>query len=252
MTVTTLVLVGAVVFIGSMTQRATGMGFALVAAPFLVILLGPVAGVIVVNLASVISAGAVLVRLRADVEWRRYLWIAIPALFGIIPGSLLALTLPAEILELTIGSLLIVALVLAIGFRRTGGIVRGRGAPVVAGVISGASNAAAGIGGPPISIYAVMSDWGHRSFVATVQPYFATIGLASLAVKVVIDPSRWPQLDWWAWLACAVAILLGILIGDRIARYISPTTGRRVVLVIAFLGAISLCARAIVSLASGG
>ena len=45
----TTVLVIAAVLIGSSMQRITGMGFALVAAPFLVLLLGPIDGVIVVN-----------------------------------------------------------------------------------------------------------------------------------------------------------------------------------------------------------
>ncbi len=248
----TLVIVGVVVLVAATTQRATGMGFALVAAPFLVILLGPVVGVILVNFASIISALAILMRLRSDIEWRRYAWIALPALVGIVPGSLLALALPTEVLELTIGGLLIVALAIAVWFRRAGAeVVTWAGAPVLAGAISGATNAAAGIGGPPISIYAALSDWEHRSFVATVQPYFATIGLASLVTKLAIDPTRWPQLDWWVWLVGAVAIVVGLLVGDRIARHISPTVGRRVVLLIAALGAVSLCVRAGITLATG-
>jgi uncharacterized membrane protein YfcA len=46
------------VFVGAVAQRVTGLGFALVVAPVLVILLGPFDGVMIVNLCSVLSASA--------------------------------------------------------------------------------------------------------------------------------------------------------------------------------------------------
>ena len=39
------------VFVGAMSQRLTGMGFALIASPFLVVLMGPIGGVTTANLA---------------------------------------------------------------------------------------------------------------------------------------------------------------------------------------------------------
>jgi len=248
MTLATLVAVVLVVFAGSVIQRSTGMGFAVVAAPFLVILLGPLVGVVLVNFASVISASVILIRLRTEVDWRRYLSLAIPAVVGIVPGSLLALTLPTEVLELAIGVLLLFALAASLHFITAGRRLEGVVAPTVAGFVSGMTNAAAGVGGPPVSVYAVLSAWPHRSFVATIQPYFATIGLTSLLVKLAIDPERWPILDWWAWAIGAVAILAGLLVGDRIAPRISPRAARWAVLAVAFVGAGLLCVRAITAI----
>ena len=46
------VLAVSAVALGATVQRATGLGFALVAAPFLVVLLGPLSGVTLANLLS--------------------------------------------------------------------------------------------------------------------------------------------------------------------------------------------------------
>jgi len=252
MTTATLVVVVLVVFAGSVIQRSTGMGFAVVAAPFLVILLGPLVGVVLVNFASVVSAAVILVRLRRDIDWRRYASLAVPAVLGIVPGSVLALTLPTDVLELAIGVLLLLALAVSLLFTRSGRVVTGPVAPTVTGFVSGMTNAAAGVGGPPVSVYAVLSNWPHRSFVATLQPYFATIGLLSLVSKVVIDPSRWPVLEWWAWVSGGVAILAGLVVGDRISGRIGPSVARWVVVGIAVAGAAALCVRALLSLAATG
>ena len=45
-----VISLAAAVFVGASTQRISGMGFALVASPFLVIVLGPHAGITLVNL----------------------------------------------------------------------------------------------------------------------------------------------------------------------------------------------------------
>jgi uncharacterized membrane protein YfcA len=59
-------LVLAAVVLGAGMQRITGMGFALVATPFLVLLLGPVEGVVLVNLCGAVTAGAIIFRVARD------------------------------------------------------------------------------------------------------------------------------------------------------------------------------------------
>src|SRR5690625_5732591 len=58
------------IFLGGMAQRATGMGLALVAAPFIVVALGPAAGVVVANLLGVVGSAMVYARVRHSVDWR--------------------------------------------------------------------------------------------------------------------------------------------------------------------------------------
>lgn len=54
--------VGAAVLVGALAQRATGMGFAMIAAPSRVIALGASSGVVLVQMCGVVvSAGVLLV-----------------------------------------------------------------------------------------------------------------------------------------------------------------------------------------------
>jgi uncharacterized membrane protein YfcA len=145
--VTVIAFVLAAVFVGAMAQRVTGLGFALVVSPVLVILLGPFDGVLIVNLCGALSAAIILAGVRRDVEWRRYLLLAGPALVGIVPGALLAYLLPEQALEIGIGLLLVAALTTSLALRRTTRVVDGPGVMAGFGFASGVMNAAAGIGG---------------------------------------------------------------------------------------------------------
>lgn len=233
----TLVLVSSVVFIGAFAQRITGMGFALVVSPFLVLLLGPFSGVLVVNIASVLSALIVLARVRREIEWRRFTWLVIPALVGIVPGSILANELAPGWLELLVGVLLLVALTASLAARRMSLHIDGGAIRSAAGFSSGLMNAAAGIGGPAVSIYGILSEWPQRPFAATLQPYFATIGLASLVTKLAIDPAGWPASPWWTWAVIAAFLVVGIGLGDRLSVRIHPSWARLAVIAIAYMGA---------------
>jgi uncharacterized protein len=80
----------AAVSVGAGTQRITGLGFALVAAPFLVLLLGPFTGVLVVNVLGVAASVLVLAQVRRDVDLRRGVLLSAPALVAVVPGAWVA------------------------------------------------------------------------------------------------------------------------------------------------------------------
>ena len=93
----------AAVAVGAGTQRITGLGFALVAAPFLVLLLGPFAGVLVVNVLGVAASVLVLVQVRRDVELRRGLLLSAPALVAVVPGAWVARHTAPGVLQVLVG-----------------------------------------------------------------------------------------------------------------------------------------------------
>lgn len=227
------------VFVGAVAQRVTGLGFALVVAPVLVILLGPFDGVLVVNLCSVLSASLILAGVRRDVEWRRYRLLAGPAVVGIVPGALLAHLLPDPALEFGIGVLLVAALTTSLALRRTARVIDGPGVIAGFGFAAGAMNAAAGIGGPSVSVYAVVSRWEQRGFAATLQPFFLTTGAVSLITKLVIAPDRWPDLGPAAWVGIVVTLVAGVGAGTLLAPRIATRGARAAVVVLAFAGAAS-------------
>ncbi len=229
-----------VVALGALAQRLSGMGFALVAAPFLVLLLGPREGVILANLASAAVAALVLRRVFAQVEWRTYAWLVIPALIGIVPGALLATRLDPSWLELCIGTLLVAALLVSMFARPSSEGASGTTPKIVAGFFSGLSSAAAGISGPPISVYAMISRWPQHAFAATVQPFFLTLGVTSVVAKLLLEPAEWPDLPLWLWGALGVSLVVGISIGDVLASRVPVAAARAIMLALALLGALAV------------
>ncbi|OMH31221.1 sulfite exporter TauE/SafE family protein [Tersicoccus sp. Bi-70] len=241
-----LVLVAAAV--GALAQRISGLGFALVVSPVLVLVLGAFDGVMIVNLCAAVSAAMAVPLVRRDIEWRRYAALAGCALIGIVPGAVLAAHLPGPVLEISIGALLIVALTVSVLLTHTDVVLSGPVTLVVSGVASGAMNAAAGIGGPAVSVYAMLSRWPHRSFAATLQPFFLTLGLCSLGAKWIASGGRMPGLEPWQWLAILACTAGGLLVGQRVAPHVPAAAARRIVITIAYLGAVSILVKGLTDL----
>lgn len=156
------ILLAAIVLLGSSVQWLTGMGFALVAVPALVLLLGPSQGVVLANCA----AGAISVVGLAggwrQVRGRAMVPLCAAAVCTVPAGAWLTRQLPPPVLLLVMGGLVTVAVLLVMKGARVPALRGTRGA-VAAGAAGGFMNAAAGVGGPPISLYAVNAGWTVRS-----------------------------------------------------------------------------------------
>ncbi|WP_350348652.1 sulfite exporter TauE/SafE family protein [Agromyces sp. G08B096] len=231
-----LIAVAASVLTGAFAQRITGMGFALIASPILVVLLGPFDGVIVVNLCAVLSSLLILPRVRRDVEWRRFVWLVVPALVGSTAGVIVAARLPGPALQVGVGALVLVALTVTLAISRTSTPATGPAPAIVAGAASGLMNATAGVGGPALSVYAVASRWWQTGFAATAQPYFVAIGTAALVGKFAATGWAPPALDPGAWPWLLAALVTGLLIGELLAPRVPHRAARVAVITIAYLG----------------
>ncbi|SFR91510.1 hypothetical protein SAMN05428970_3806 [Agromyces sp. CF514] len=231
-----LIAVALSVLVGAFAQRITGMGFALVASPALVLLLGPFDGVIVVNLCAVVSSLIILPRVWRFVEWRRFAMLVVPALAGTAAGAVIAAHVPGAPLQVAIGVLVIVALTVSLLVTRAEHVVSGWPPAVVAGAASGVMNAAAGVGGPALSVYAVATRWPQVRFAATAQPYFVAIGSASLVLKLAQTGWSIPELQPGAWPIVLGALLAGLVAGELLHRRIPHHAARIAVIAIAYAG----------------
>lgn len=231
-----IILLLALMLVGAFAQRVTGMGFGLIVSPFVVLLLGPYSGVMILNIAAVVSASMVLTRVWRDVDWRRLALLAPTTIVGIVVGGMLAHALEADWLEAMVGALLVVGLATSQLIGRTGFVARSRGWTLGSGFAAGAMNSAAGIGGPAMTVCAVLTRWPQRTFSATLQPFFMMTGLASFATKYVIDPGRMIQLGWAVWVAIVVTILAGVWVGGLVAHRVSASAGRRAVYALSYAG----------------
>jgi hypothetical protein len=111
-------------------------------------------------------------------------------------------------------------------------------------------SATAGISGPAVGIYGILTKWEHQPFAATLQPYFVTLGTAAFVGKVVADGGRLPDYDWWLWVLIVACTIVGLTIGEVLSRRISSRVARRVVIAISYLGGIAAIIDGAVALAA--
>ncbi|PYI68792.1 hypothetical protein CVV68_05775 [Arthrobacter livingstonensis] len=243
----TIALLAVAILVGASLQRLTGMGFALVSAPFMVLLLGPVSGVVTVNIASAAASAMILGRVFGDIDWRKFSRLAPAALVGIVPGALLLRSVPAAWLDVGIGVLIILSRTVSL-LAKPRPREPGAGTTFVAGTASGAMNVLAGVGGPAMSVYAVATRWEQRSFAATMQPYFMVTALASIAAKLITSPVAVPALPAWAWLAACAAMVLGLVAGEVAAKHVTHDAGRLLVVILAFAGGAAATVRGVAAI----
>ena len=225
-----LLLLGGAVVAGAATQRVTGVGFALVSAPFLVLLTGPVQGVLLANLLSLVLNLGLLSMLWRAVELRRTLLLAAPALAVLPLGAWVARQLRPAVLSVLIGTLIGVALLVVLTSPRVR-LFSGTLGALAAGALSGFMNVTAGVGGPAMAVYATSTGWAQAGFAASMQLLFALVNTGSVLTKGLPRLSE-PQ----AW-TIAGALLAGVLLGQLLTRWITAQQARTGVVVLALTGA---------------
>ncbi|MCE0485312.1 sulfite exporter TauE/SafE family protein [Ornithinimicrobium sediminis] len=238
MSVPVLLAMALALLVGSALQRIAGMGMGMVVAPSLTVLLGAATGVAASNVAAVLTALLILVVLRGDVDWGRFAGIAPLMVVGSVVGALVILVLDASWLDVLVGSTMLLALAwsMTVGPRVR---VHGTGAALTAGAAGGFMNATAGIAGPAMTVYALATDWGQRSFAATLQPIFLLANLAALVSKAAVGAIPLDAgLPWAAWLLVAVSVPVGVLLGGVASRWVGLRAARRAAVTIAVVGAV--------------
>jgi uncharacterized membrane protein YfcA len=225
-----ILLVALSVFGGAATQRITGLGFALVASPLLVLVIGPFQGVLLANALTLVINIIVLSTTWRAVELRRVVLLILPALLAVHFGARVTHLIPAPMLMIVIGGVVFIAL-LAVILLRNIRLFPGPGGALAAGALSGFMNVTAGVGGPAITLYAIGAAWEQRSFVASMQVYFGAINIASILTKGL--PAIRPDTE----IVVAVALFCGIALGQALTRVITPAQARQGVMALALLGA---------------
>ncbi|PYF98910.1 hypothetical protein SAMN05216184_11047 [Georgenia satyanarayanai] len=239
-------VLGAVV-LGAVLQRTSGMGTGLVVSPTFVLLIGPVAGVVLTNITTVVSALALTVVMRRDIDWPRFWRIAPTIVVGSVPAALLVAAVDAGWLEVVIGAALLLALApMALAWQLPD---LGRAAAPVAGLTGGFLNTAVGVGGPAVLLYAQATRWPQRAFAATLQPIFLTMGLVSLLTKTATGAVAGALPGWPLAAAAVAAVPAGVIVGGSVARRVPPATARRVAVAVVVLGATATLVRGVVTVA---
>ncbi len=232
-----LAILGLVAF-AAVIQRITGLGFAMVTAPFLVVMLGPQDGVLLTNFLSIVAPILMLPSVWRQIEWRRALWICAAGMAVVPPFGWVAAHSPPGPLYIVVASLVLVGLSLSVVLSRARTISDSRTARVLAGVGAGAGTVTAGVGGPAMTVYSVLTRWNVIGFAATLQPVWIAMAASAMLTKWGFSEDGVPALPWWVWTGCAVMIVLGLWAGALLQKRIPHELVRRTVIGLAFLGAL--------------
>ena len=242
-------LAAVAVFVGAALQQLTGVGFALVVAPFLVLPLGPVEGVLLVNAGGALTSAVILAGTFREVDWRSFLSLAPPALVGVVVGALIVGVIPAAGLDIGVGVLVLLAIAVLAVTPDLAFSDRRRYA-VIAGFASGAMNATAGLAGPAITVYGLGRGWRPGVFRSTVQAFFLALALAAIAAKLLSGVAVLPNLTFVMLLGLAASCLVGLATGVAVSKLVSARWIRVLLLVLSGLGGLGTLLRGALELAS--
>lgn len=247
-----IVLIAAVaIFAGAVLQRVSGTGVGLVVAPTLTLLIGPHLGVFLSNATTIVSGLLIMFAVLHEVDWKRYAIIAPAAAIGAIPAAFMVRDLSAAWLNIFIGSVVLFALAITFGLP-TLPRMKSRTLTAAAGMVGGFLNTSSGVAAPAMVIYSKLSGWGQRSFAATMQPTFMTLGVLSVGSKLAAGSFDYSALPpWWFFVMVVAMVIVGMQAGGFAARKISMLLARRVAITLAGLGALVAVIRGIVMLAAG-
>lgn len=240
-----LLVLGCVVVVGAMLQRASGTGLGLLLAPVFTLALGPSSGVLVTNAVTAVSATLLFVGVRWNVDWARWRLLVAGALVGIPPGALLVAVTPAAVLQIGIGATVFAGLAATMWVRRPPR-VPARGGALATGVLGGFLNVTSGVAAAATVVYARASRWDHWRYAATLQPTFAAFGALSVAAKLATGTDAdLEALSWWFVPVCLAGVLAGARLGSALAARVGAETARTAAVLLAGTGAVATVVRGI-------
>lgn len=233
------VIVIAMTLVVAGIQRVVGFGFGMVMAPFMVLILSPHEGVMLVNFLSIIAPGLILWQLRSYIEWDKFFWLVGPAVLIMPVAAWLAVHTAPGILYILVAGVVLTGLIVSVIVRRLSSRIDGRGVQILTGLAAGTGTVLAGVGAPATTVYTVLSRWDLLKMVATLQPLWIVMSAVAFGMKWALDQGQLPDLPWWGWAGATTAIFIGIYLGQWVQRRVSEQAISRSVISLALLGAVA-------------
>ena len=237
-----------VVVVGSTLQRVSGMGLGLIGGPILMLIMGPVEGILVINVLACINAVLTTYSVRENVSWKKFGLIASVMVIGSLAAALLIRRMDTAGLMVVVGLALLAALTVVTFGKKFVPAMEGKGPAISAGILGGFTNTLAGVAGPVITVYAQAAKRPQQVYAATLQPIFVVGGFFSVMTKTLTGAAHFDGLPWVMWPAGVMGMFVGIWAGTRIAQRVPREKARVLSLSVAGLGAASALVRGLVSL----
>ena len=228
----------ALVLMAATIQRVVGLGLGMLFAPYAVVLIGAHEGIMLANFLGTLMPILLLPRIWSDIDWRTVAWIGLPAVAVMPAAAWVSSISPPGPLYLVVASLVLLSLVISVALVRVEVTVSGRRAQVITGIGSGLGTVLGGVGGPAVTVYAVLSRWPVLPMVATLQPLWILVSSVSFASKLAWDDGQLPDMPIWVWIAAVVIVVGSIFLGEAVQKRLREKTIQRGVMALGFIGAL--------------
>lgn len=232
-----ILLLHVAAFVASFFQAVTGIGFGMIAGPFILMVLEDPAAVVISTLMSALVAYVLFPLVRHGTNWRLAGRLLVGAVIGLPIGvGLLAL---ADIQTLKLGAGLAIAILTALMlFGAPGTDKPGWTGDLVFGGLGGIFGGALAMPGPTAALRAAALGHKKAEVRASMMGFF-------VGVWPMILAAQWIALDiktqtFWNAASLMPATLAGLVVGNYAASKVSESFFRRVVIVLLIATSASL------------
>ncbi|MCD4701876.1 MAG: sulfite exporter TauE/SafE family protein [Candidatus Aegiribacteria sp.] len=221
-------LSAAILFAGAFLQGLTGFGYSLFSLPLLVFLMPVSSAVPMLCLTSIFLNLSVFLKARKSLDFRRILPLLVSGVAALPAGIWLLKTSDESTLKIIIGVIVTLSSVIYLsGFRVN--IKREKLAMLPVGLLSGLLNGATTFSGPPVILFFANQKVAKHQFRASLAAYFLLLNIAAIPAffagglltgEAVLNT-----------LFLFPAVVLGVLLGIRMADVVSEKKFRFIALV---------------------
>lgn len=231
-----LLIIG-IIFVAVFMQGVVGFGLALISMPLLVGLVGIQVAAPLVALVGIVSQVVMLIYYHRAIEFPAIKPLALGSVIGIPLGVVAIRSLNEAVVTSLLGLIVVAYAVyelLAPRLPELKHAVWGYGFGLAGGLLTGAYNA----GGPPLVIYGSCRRWPHDEFKGNVQALFLIHSVTVLVAHAVAGNYTGTVLN--SFLITIPAVILGLMGGLYLDRFVKQATFRRIVLVALILLGLNL------------
>lgn len=232
-----LMLVAVATFVGAFVQGVTGLGFALIAAPVIGLIDPQLLPVLVLVLMIPLNLFVAL-REWSEIDFRGVSWVMIGRVVGTVGGVWVLMSISISGLSLFVGLSTIAAVLASLAIPA---FEPSKHALLAVGAITGITETATGIGGPPLALaYQHRPAPELRSTLAVCFLLGEIISLLLLAFTGKVDQKH-IQLTFYL-----IPVMgLGVLLSTRVHGGLNGPLVRKFVLAFALVSGIAIIIRAL-------
>ncbi len=204
-------------FLATLSQTVAGFGAPLINMPFMIDWLGPQVATSVSAFIGLITAIAVLIYYRSDLNLLAVTNLLVPAILGVPVGVFLLSALNATIIQIILGVLVLLYALYSL-FKPTLPPLEHPWWAYFFGFVAGVTGGAFNISGPVIVVYAAFRQWPPNEFRSNLQGFFLVTNIFILAGHAIDGNlnNAFLHASLWALPGMALAIIIGIYLGNKI------------------------------------